>query len=168
MLIDDFTDCGLISKLGTHWRGVSDKVMGGISEVKIFQSVVHGVHSLRLTGDVCLENNGGFIQAVLDLSHSGDAIDVSNFTGLRLLVCGPIQEYAVHLRTTDNVRSWQSYRSSFKVEPDWKTVDLPFCIFRPHRLKTPLDETRLRRIGLVAIGSAISVDLAVSRLELYR
>ena len=35
MLIDDFSDGGLISKLGTRWRGVSDQVMGGISNATV-------------------------------------------------------------------------------------------------------------------------------------
>jgi hypothetical protein len=29
MLIDEFNDEGLLSKLGTRWRGVSDEVMAG-------------------------------------------------------------------------------------------------------------------------------------------
>ena len=42
MLTDDFTDKGLVSKLGTKWRGVSDQVMGGISEASISYSVKDG------------------------------------------------------------------------------------------------------------------------------
>jgi hypothetical protein len=61
MLIDDFTDEGLVSKLGTRWRGVSDRVMGGVSEASVSHVVIDGRPSLRLTGDVRLENNGGFI-----------------------------------------------------------------------------------------------------------
>jgi len=41
-------------------------------------------------------------------------------------------------------------------------------VFEPHRLETPLDVTRLRRIGLVAIGRAFFADLAVARLAFYR
>ena len=35
MVIDDFTDDGLVSELGTRWRGVSDQVIGGISKAKV-------------------------------------------------------------------------------------------------------------------------------------
>jgi hypothetical protein len=168
MLIDDFNDDGLVSKLGTRWRGVSDQVMGGISDASISQSLIDGRASLRMTGDVCLENDGGFIQAALDLAPSGDTIDASGFTGARITVRGYDEKYSVHLRTPDNVRPWQSYRASFTAGPDWKTIDLPFETFVPHRLEAALDTTRLRRIGLVAIGRAFYADLAVCDLAFYR
>ena len=168
MLIDDFMDESLISNLGPQWRGVSDKVMGGISEAAVTHGVVDGRPSLRLTGDVRLENNGGFIQAALDLSPSGVALDASNYSGVRLVVRGNDELYSIHLRTPDNVRPWQSYRAHFTAGSDWETIDLPFETFVPHRLELPLDKTRLRRIGLVAIGRAFCADLAVSELAFYR
>ena len=54
MVIDDFTDDGLVSELGTRWRGVSDQVMGGISKAKVSHSVIDGRPSLCMTGDVRL------------------------------------------------------------------------------------------------------------------
>jgi hypothetical protein len=113
MLIDDFTDDGLVSKLGTRWRGVSDQVMGGISEATVSHGVIDGRPSLRMTGDVRLENDGGFIQAALDLAPSGDTLDASDFSGVRIVVRGNGEKYSVHLRTPDNVRPWQSYRAHF-------------------------------------------------------
>ena len=61
MLIDDFSGQDLTSKLGTQWRGVSDKVMGGISEASVAQGVIDDRPCLFLTGDVRLDNDGGFI-----------------------------------------------------------------------------------------------------------
>jgi hypothetical protein len=167
MLIDDFTDDGLVSKLGTQWRGVSDQVMGGISKTSISHGVIDGRHSLRMTGDVRLENDGGFIQAALDLAPPADTIDAHGFTGMRIVVRGNGKKYSVHLRTLDNVRPWQSYRAHFNAGSDWETMDLPFETFAPYRLETPLDKTRLRRIGLVAIGRPFYADLAVSKLAFY-
>jgi len=167
MLIDDFSDHDLVSKLGTRWRGVSDKVMGGISESSVAQRIVDGRTSLLLTGDVCLENNGGFIQAALDLTNLGETFDASDFSGIRLSVRGNGEQYSVHLRTPDNVHSWQSYRAHFTIGPDWETIDLPFATFSPYRLDTPLDINRLRRIGLVAIGRAFYADLAVSEVGFF-
>jgi hypothetical protein len=168
MLIDDFTDEGLVSKLGTRWRGVSDRVMGGVSEASVSHGVIDGRPSLRLTGDVRLENNGGFIQAALDLAPSGETFDAASFTGVRIIARGNGETYSVHLRTSDNVRPWQSYRAQITAKPDWETIDLPFEAFAPYRLEAPLDRTRLRRIGLVAIGRAFYADLAVSELFFYR
>ena len=168
MLIDDFSDRDFISKLGTRWRAVSDRVMGGISEASVSYDTIDGCPCFRLTGDVSLENDGGFLQAALDLQPSGDTLDVSDYTGVRLIVRGNGEGYSVHLRTPDNVRPWQSYRVHFTAGADWETIHLPFEDFTPHRLDAPLDITRLRRIGLVAIGRAFHADLAVCELGFYR
>ena len=168
MLIDDFTGQDFTSRLGTQWRAVSDQVMGGISEASVTLDIIDGRRCLRLSGDVRLENDGGFLQAALDLAPSGDTLDASDYTGVRLIVRANDEKYSVHLRTPDNVRPWQSYRSHFTAGADWETIDLPFETFAPYRLEAPLDITRLRRIGLVAIGRAFHADLAVYELSLYQ
>jgi hypothetical protein len=168
MLIDDFSRQDLTSKLGTQWRGVSDKVMGGISDVAVTHDVIDGRPCLRLTGDVRLENRGGFLQSALDLASSGDTFDASGYAGVRVVVRGNGEQYSVHLRTPDNIHPWQSYRAHFTAGRDWETIDLPFAAFAPYRLDVPLDISRLRRLGLVAIGRAFFADLAVSELGFYR
>lgn len=168
MLIDDFSASDLTSKLGTRWRGVSDRVMGGISKAVVSLDHIDGRACLRLTGEVRLENDGGFIQASLDLARDGGSVDASAYTGLRLRVRGNGERYALHLRTPDNRRPWQSYRAEFTAGPTWQAVELPFASFRPHRLEAPLDVTRLRRLGLVAIGRPFQADLAVAELGFYR
>ena len=168
MLIDDFSDPDLVSSLGTRWRGVSDRVMGGVSEATVVRDTSGGRPALRLTGDVRLENDGGFIQASLDLDPAGGTVDASDYAGIRLVVRGNGERYSLHLRTPDNVRPWQSYRAHFTAGADWQTVDLPFDGFVPYRLEAPLDVGRLRRIGLVAIGREFAADLAVGRAEFYR
>ena len=168
MLIDNFTSNRLVSQLGTRWRAVSDQVMGGISRAVVVHEVIDERPCMRVSGDVLLENNGGFIQAALDLHPGNGTVDVSGYTGVRMEVWGNGEEYAVHLRTPANVRSWQSYRSRFIAEPEWRTVDLPFEDFVPHRLEAPLDTSELRRIGLVAIGRAFYADFAVSEIGFYR
>jgi len=168
MIIDGFTDPDLLSNLGTRWRAVSDEVMGGISRAAVTRDTIDGRPCLRLRGDVRLENNGGFIQAALDLSPSGASVDASSYSGLRLVVRGNGEGYSLHLRTPDNTRPWQSYRAQFTAEPLWQTIDIPFESFAPYRLETPLDVTRVRRIGLVAIGRAFDADLAVAEISFYR
>ena len=168
MLIDNFTNNDQVSNLGTRWRGVSDQVMGGISEAAVTRDLIDGQPCLRLTGNVRLENNGGFIQASLDLAPLDKFVDASAYTRLRIVVRGNGEQYSVHLRTPENVRPWQSYRAQFTPGPDWATIDLPFTAFAPYRLDARLDITRLKRIGLVAIGRAFNADLAVSELGFYR
>jgi len=168
VLIDDFVADDLVSRLGTRWRAVSDQVMGGVSQASVTREVLDGRPCLRLAGDVSLENNGGFIQAALDLADPGQTLDASGHAGVRLVVRGNGEHYGVHLRTPDNVRPWQSYRARFTAGADVRTIELPFDVFEPHRLEAPLDIGRLRRIGLVAIGRAFRADLAVFEIGFFR
>ena len=168
MLIDDFAAPDLTSQLGTRWRAVSDRVMGGVSEASVSRGRTDGRSCLRLSGAVRLDNDGGFIQASLDLAPEGGSFDASGFAGLRLVVRGNGERYGLHLRTPDNRRPWQSYRAQFTAGPNWETVELPFAAFAPHRLEAELDVARLRRLGLVAIGRAFQADLAVAEVSFYR
>ena len=168
MLIDDFSKENFISALGTSWVGVSDKVMGGISEARIETTTISLRRCLHLTGDVRVENNGGFIQAALNLSEDNKIFDASRFSGVRLTVYGNNENYSIHLRTLDNKRPWQSYRAHFIAKSMWHVIELPFKNFKPYRLDTKLNITRLKRIGLVAIGRPFSADLAISNIEFYK
>ena len=85
MLIDDFSKTNLTSCLGPTWIGVSDQVMGGNSEARIEKTIVKFRRCLRLTGNVRLENNGGFIQAALSLSTRDTVLDASMFSRDQLL-----------------------------------------------------------------------------------
>jgi hypothetical protein len=148
------------------WRAFSDRVMGGVSEATLVPAVVDGRACLRLSGDVRLENNGGFVQMARDLAPVGQTLDASGFAAVSLLVYGNGETYGCHLRTLDTVRPWQSYRATFQALPRWREILLPFSQFLPHRLEAPLDLRRLRRIGLVAIGRAFAADLALTRVAL--
>ncbi len=167
LLIDDFARDDLISALGTPWRGFSDRVMGGVSQETIALTEINGRRCIRLTGDVRLENNGGFIQIALDLAPEGQTLDASAYDGVLLVARGNGESYGVHLRTPDCIRPWQSYRAGFIAAPEWREITLPFDRFEPHRLTAPLDVRHLRRLGLVAIGRAFHADLAVSTVCLY-
>lgn len=167
MLIDDFASTDLRSALGTRWRATSDQVMGGVSVATIGLDRVDARNCLRMQGDVRLENNGGFIQAALDLRPAGQPLDASRFAGLRIVVRGNGERYAFHLRTMDCVRPWQSYRAQFSATPSWQTLDLPFQSFVAHRLTASLRTSALRRIGLVAIGRPFYADVMLSWIGFY-
>lgn len=166
-LIDDRSSGSAQSALGTSWRLVTDQVMGGVSQGRVQLTRMDGRACLRLTGTVSLENNGGFVQASLDLSPYGASIDASGYAGIELDVFGNGEPYNLHLRTADTWIVWQSYRASFAAPPMWQTVRLPFNRFAPYRTRAPLDLASLKRIGLVAIGRDMQADLCVSRLALY-
>jgi hypothetical protein len=153
---------------GAAWELIRDGVMGGRSTGRLAREVVAGRPAVRLTGEVSLENNGGFVQMALDLRPDGGTVDAGAWDGVALDVLGNDETYNLHLRTADVVRPWQSYRRSFRAPPTWTTIRLPFAGFAPHRLDAPFDVRRLRRLGVVAIGRAFRVDVAVGGVRFYR
>lgn len=167
-IIDDLSRDPPLSTIGSRWQLISDRVMGGVSNGTMVREMVAGRPAIRMRGDVSLENNGGFVQIALDLSPEGGAVDARAWRGMELDVFGNGEDYGVHLRTQDLDRPWQSYRQSFRAEPHWQTVQLPFQDFVPHRTDIPLNLGRLRRLGIVAIGRAFSADVAVGGLRYMR
>ncbi len=153
--------------LDADWRMISDQVMGGISSGRLSRDQIQGRESLCLRGTVSTENNGGFIQMALDLAGA-DAADAASFDGLKLWVSGNQQQYNVHLRTTNLWLPWQSYRASFYADTDWQQVTLPFASFEAYRTGRALDLSKLKRIGLVAIGRDFAAELCVSDIRFYR
>jgi hypothetical protein len=167
LIIDDRTSGGTRASLGTDWRLVSDTVMGGVSRGSLVPTLVAGRSCLRLTGEVSLENNGGFVQASLDLDQGG-GFDASAYAGIELDVLGNGQQYNLHLRTADTRIVWQSYRASFIATPAWTTLRLPFSEFVPYRTSAALNLARLRRLGVVAIGREMQADVCIGKIALYR
>jgi Complex I intermediate-associated protein 30 (CIA30) len=129
------------------------------------RDAVAGRAAIRMRGDVSLENNGGFVQIVIDLSPGGGVVDASAWSGIEIDVFGNAEEYGVHLRTDALTKPWQSFRQIFTAYAEWRTVELPFAHFVPYRTDVLLDTRRLRRIGVVAIGRAFSCDLALGGLR---
>jgi hypothetical protein len=167
-IIDDLGLEPPIAAIGSNWQLLTDQVMGGVSRGTMARETIAGRTAICMRGEVSLENNGGFIQIALDLSPDGGSVDASGWSGIELDVCGNDEQYGVHLRTDALWKPWQSYRQIFAAGAQWRTVQLPFDDFVPHRTDIPLDTHRLRRIGLVAIGRAFSSDLALGGLRFMR
>ncbi|WP_367305300.1 CIA30 family protein [Loktanella salsilacus] len=151
--------------LNLNWEYVADTVMGGVSRGKITAAVVKGRDAVQLTGQVSLENDGGFIQMAADLPPEVQAL---GFTGLEVDATGNGEAYDIRLRTTDLTRPWQSYRTAFTPGPDWGSYRLPFAAFEAHRTDAPFNPANLRRLGIVAIGHAFAADVSVAAVRLYR
>lgn len=167
ILIDDRQSGDLQSTLGTQWRLITDGVMGGVSSGTLGTGQREGRNCLHLQGEVSLENNGGFIQAALELAQSG-VLDASAYAGVELDVYGNGESYNVHFRTSRVWLPWQHYRASFMAEPGWHTVQVPFAEFEGYRIGAAFDPARLERIGIVAYGRAFMADLCIGRVALYR
>lgn len=74
------------------------------------------------------------------------------------------------LRTPACDRQNSSFRSTFTIKPGkWKTVRIPWSEFRGHGpgADGTLFEPMLRRLGVVSIGEAKDVVLAVAKVGFY-
>ena len=163
--IDDLSREPPLSTIGTRWQLFTDRVMGGVSNGSMMREVVADRPAICMRGDVSLENNGGFVQIAIDLMPDGKVKDASNWAGVELDIFGNGEEYNIHLRTEDLAQPWQSYRQSFRAEPQWRTVQFRFQDFKPYRTDIALDVRRLRRIGILAIGRAFSANICVGGLR---
>ena len=149
--------------LAPRWEWVTDSVMGGMSGGTMRQAPHHGRPAVRMTGQISLENNGGFLQMAFDV----DA-DTAPWTGLAFDAYGNGETYDIRLKTTDLERPWQSFRTAFVAPDRWTTVSFPFQAFEPYRTTVEFRPSRLRRIGVLAVGRAFEADIAISDVWFLR
>jgi hypothetical protein len=154
-------------KLEPQWEYVADTVMGGVSDGKLTRTEIDGRDAVQLSGDVSLENNGGFIQMAFDL-EGGAAFDASAWQGIEIDVRGNGAAYEMRLRTDQLSRPWQSFKADITAQPEWQTVRLPWASFEAHRTDATFDPERLRRIGILAIGAEMQADIAIAEIRLFQ
>lgn len=165
LLLDDFSQSDGVSSIGTHWKGFTDRVMGGVSEMKVERVETEQGNGLRMTGPVRLDNNGGFIQMRLPLAENDDTLDASRFSSVAATIRGVRGSYYLHVRTPDSSRPWQYYRAALPVSSDWETHTIPFDDFEGKSISGRPDFSRLRSIAIVAYGEAFDAEIEVARLE---
>ncbi len=99
-----------------RWYVINDSVMGGVSNSQVTQTQ----ESLLFTGNVSLDNNGGFASIRTELNTQSQ-----NTKAIVLRVKGDGQTYQLRLRTT-NYLDGAAYTHSFKtVKNEW--VDINFA-----------------------------------------
>lgn len=108
------------------WRIVLDGVMGGRSTGRVTQTEP-GI--LRFSGELSLENNGGFsqMQTMIPVGAFKDA------TGIEARVRGDGRTYTFDVRASDVRMMAGSFQTTFEtVAGEWVTVRMPFDQFRLH------------------------------------
>ena len=136
------------------WFAQNDPVMGGHSTG---QAEIAG-ETLRFSGKLSLENNGGFAQIYTPVKDG----DFSAYAQVRLNIKGDGRRYQFRLHSDARFRgSPVAYRAEFPTEANqWTEVTLPFSNFIPgYRGRTlsgpPLNPSSIERMGfLLADGQA--------------
>jgi uncharacterized surface protein with fasciclin (FAS1) repeats len=147
------------------WRVVLDGVMGGRSSGRV-EAADGG--TLQFTGNLSLENNGGFAQ--IRTSVPDGAFDGAR--GIDLRVLGDGRTYKFDVRTSNARRMAGGFQAEFATEAGaWTDVHLPFETFALHDFgrrvadAPALDPRRVESIGVtLADKNAGAFRLAVDRI----
>jgi hypothetical protein len=166
LLLDDFSRADGVSAIGTRWEGFTDRVMGGVSDMRLeFADLPEG-RVLRMRGTVRLENRGGFIQARLPLDAGGGAFDASDWEGIAITARGQPGPYYIHLRTRQNWMPWSYFRAPLAVRTQWQDRFIPFTTFESKGASGRIDVRSLKSLAVVAYGEAFEADLEVAQVAL--
>lgn len=134
------------------WYPQNDVVMGGVSDSRVtYAAEAAGQEGVaRFTGNVSLENNGGFAQILYDQK----TWDLADFKGIELHVQGDNQTYQLRLKTDANR---VTYAQSFQADDEWQRIRLAFSDFKPTFRGEPVpDAPTLNQAAIREIGFLIS------------
>jgi hypothetical protein len=151
----------------TEWSVVNDTVMGGVSSGQL----VVDDGPLVFSGELSLDNNGGFASIRRSVIEPRVAAKWSGQPGPRIVVEGDGRTWAVEVRTDDPAEGWIA---SLPTSPDsitdatipWTTFEPVTRFLDPREVDGPLDVRRIVsiafylvdgiegpfRLGLVSIG----------------
>ena len=148
-----------------QWAYLADTVMGGISEGTAKFEDQGTSQVIRLSGEVSTANNGGFIQVRSPVVWEA----AKGKTGIKLMVKGNGDLYYLHIRSTNTRLPWHYYQQSFQTNGSWNEVRLPFEAFvkSSSLLRTTLNQSKIKTIGIVAYGKDYTADVSVKSLEFY-
>ncbi len=146
----------------SEWEIVNDDVMGGISR----SSVRRADTGWQFSGEISLENNGGFASARSPL----DALDVSAYTAVRLQLLGDGKRYGFNVRSVGMRRL--SYRAYFDTTGKAQMLEIALCDLQPTSFgevvpdAPPLDLSHVGMVGfIIADGQAGTFSLEVRAVE---
>lgn len=133
-----------------EWLIINDGVMGGVSTSDI-KYIPAGY--LKFTGNVSLENNGGFAS----FRTQSKLFDLEKYEGIKIRVRGDGKKYSFRLRT-DNSYNGIAYAADFQsIENEWQEIEIPFNDFTPrYRGRIILDARELDKKSIRQLGFLIS------------
>jgi transforming growth factor-beta-induced protein len=150
-----------------RWQTVNDGVMGGRSQGGPSFSEDG---TLLFTGEISLENNGGFSSIRTRPADLG----LGGYDGLEIRVRGDGRTYKLALRSR-GLPNWIAYWADFETrEGTWTTVRIPFAKWVPTTFGRRLTGPKLRPAAVDSIGfmlydkKAGPFSLEVDSIAAYR
>ena len=132
-----------------YWTSVNDGVMGGISKGG-FKRSEQG--TLLFTGNLSLENNGGFAS----IRMKSSALGLSGMSALVVKARGDGRTYWVDVRV-NNQMSAGSYRAYLTTTAgEWQETRIPFADFKLQTLGRELAVKPLNAAAVASVGFTLS------------
>lgn len=160
-LIFDFEKTSALDQ----WNIVDDEVMGGRSNGSMaLSSEGHGIFS----GDISLENNGGFSSVRYEFSP----ISVDKDQKVRIRLKGDNKRY--QFRVKHRVSDYASYITYFETNGEWQDLEFRlgdlYPTFRGRTLNRPdFDHESIEEIRfLIGNGRPESFKLLIDKIELVK
>lgn len=142
------------------WEIEDDVVMGGRSKGSF---VVEPGGSALFSGDVSLENDGGFSS----VQHYMDPVDVSAYRTAFIRLKGDGKRYLFIVEAEKNARHY--YVHEFQTGTDWQTIEIPLSSMYPVRRGDRLNIPNYAGKTLAQVRFMIANQTAESfRLEINR
>lgn len=144
----------------SSWRGITDQVMGGVSELTIQH--VNGVFLMK--GYVSTDNNGGFVR----LSNSID-INSNDFKGIKFQAKGNNETYEVHVTLRGlKIPPWSYFSQSFEVTNQWQEYEIFFKDLKRNSgfSAASMNAKNIRDLSIAGFGRDFEVSLAIKEISL--
>ena len=142
------------------WRGITDQVMGGVSDLAISHS--DGV--FYMTGNVSTDNNGGFVR----LSNRID-INSNDFKGIKFKAKGNSEIYEIHVTLKGlKIPPWSYFSQAFEVNNDWQEYEIFFKDLKRSSgfSASSMKAKNIRDLSIAGFGRDFEVDLAIKDISL--
>lgn len=133
-----------------NWQIVNDGVMGGRSTSQAALAKAEaGESAMRFSGNLSLENNGGFASV---RSRPSGSLGLESGKTILLRVKGDGRRYTFNLYTADR-RTAFSYQMDFNTQADqWAEVRLPVDKFVAHSFGRPIPSMKLTPSQVQGVG----------------
>ena len=142
------------------WRGITDRVMGGVSDLSIRHS--NGV--FYMTGNVSTDNNGGFVR----LSNRIN-INSNDFKGIKFKAKGNNETYEIHVTLKGlKIPPWSYFAQSFEVDNYWQEYEIFFKDLKRSSgiSASSMKAKNIRDLSIAGFGRDFKVDLAIKDISL--
>jgi hypothetical protein len=142
------------------WQGVTDQVMGGVSNL----TTRHADGVFYMSGNVSTDNNGGFVR----LSNRIN-INSNDFKGIKFKAKGNNETYEIHVTLKGlKIPPWSYFSQAFDVNDYWQEYEIFFKDLKRSSgfSAAPMKAKNIRDLSIAGFGRDFKVDLAIKEISL--